>query len=264
LGYQAGYSQVGTGGDYNTLLGFKAGYTNATGTQNTYIGVNSGYLTTSSYNTFVGLEAGYYITTGAKNTILGKYNGYQGGLDIRTASNYIVLSDGDGNPLAYTQNGKTFVLPSGTISSGTGIAFPATQNPSSDATTLDDYEKGTWTAVISTESGSNYTITSQTSRYVKIGNSVTVNASIIYSAVGSGTVSYVSLPFLPAQSPVAISFSGTINGTSGGNYLTDLSLFTYANAALILRVSNVNTYYYSGTSSWASSGTFTFCGTFIV
>jgi hypothetical protein len=38
------------------------------------------------------------VTTGAKNTILGNYNGNQGGLDIRTASNNIVLSDGDGNP----------------------------------------------------------------------------------------------------------------------------------------------------------------------
>ena len=38
------------------------------------------------------------MTTGAKNTIIGAYTGNQGGLDIRTASNYIVLSDGDGNP----------------------------------------------------------------------------------------------------------------------------------------------------------------------
>jgi hypothetical protein len=38
------------------------------------------------------------MTTGNSNTIIGAYTGYQGGLDIRTASNYIVLSDGDGNP----------------------------------------------------------------------------------------------------------------------------------------------------------------------
>jgi hypothetical protein len=41
------------------------------------------------------------ITTGSKNTILGRYNGNQGGLDIRTSSNNIVLSDGDGNPRGY-------------------------------------------------------------------------------------------------------------------------------------------------------------------
>ena len=42
--------------------------------------------------------AGYNISSGAKNSIFGAFNGNQGGLDIRTASNYIVLSDGDGNP----------------------------------------------------------------------------------------------------------------------------------------------------------------------
>ena len=49
-------------------------------------------------------------TTGSKNTILGGYNGNQGGLDIRTASNQIVLSDGDGNPRFYIiANGVTYL-----------------------------------------------------------------------------------------------------------------------------------------------------------
>ena len=61
-------------------------------------------LTTGSANTFVGGYdvstggSGAEITTGSNNTIIGAYNGNQGGLDIRTASNNIVLSDGDGNP----------------------------------------------------------------------------------------------------------------------------------------------------------------------
>ena len=38
------------------------------------------------------------MTTGSKNTIIGSYNGNQNSLDIRTSSNNIVLSDGDGNP----------------------------------------------------------------------------------------------------------------------------------------------------------------------
>jgi hypothetical protein len=46
----------------------------------------------------LGNGAGYYLTTGTKNTIIGQFDGNNGGLDIRTASNYIVLSDGDGNP----------------------------------------------------------------------------------------------------------------------------------------------------------------------
>jgi hypothetical protein len=51
------------------------------------------------------------VTSGQKNTILGKYNGNQGGLDIRTSSNNIVLSDGDGNPrFYYTGSGNYWNL----------------------------------------------------------------------------------------------------------------------------------------------------------
>jgi len=46
----------------------------------------------------LGVSAGGAITTGSKNVVIGQYNGNQGGLDIRTSNNYIVLSDGDGNP----------------------------------------------------------------------------------------------------------------------------------------------------------------------
>jgi hypothetical protein len=53
------------------------------------------------YGTFVGQNSGYLMTTGSKNTILGSFSGNQGSLDIRTSDNYIVLSDGDGNPRAY-------------------------------------------------------------------------------------------------------------------------------------------------------------------
>jgi hypothetical protein len=64
----------------------------------------AGYSTTGAANTFLGRGAGYFVTSGAKNTILGRYDGNQGSLDIRTASNYIVLSDGDGNPRVIVDN----------------------------------------------------------------------------------------------------------------------------------------------------------------
>jgi hypothetical protein len=56
---------------------------------------------TGDFNTALGYQAGQLITTGTKNTIIGTYNGNEGGLDIRTLSNRIVLSDGDGNPRGY-------------------------------------------------------------------------------------------------------------------------------------------------------------------
>ena len=112
VGYQAGYSNT-TGGN-NVSLGFSAGYSVTTNSYNTFVGTYAGYSTTGTANTFigqnstVGVGAGYYVTSGSKNTILGGYTGNQGGLDIRTASNYIVLSDGDGNPRIITDaSGRT-------------------------------------------------------------------------------------------------------------------------------------------------------------
>ena len=82
----------------NTAVGYQAGYSNTTGQYNTFIGKTAGEVSTSDFNTYIGHDAGLLMTSGQKNTILGRYNGNQGGLDIRTSSNNIVLSDGDGNP----------------------------------------------------------------------------------------------------------------------------------------------------------------------
>jgi hypothetical protein len=111
VGYQAAYSN--TTAPNNTAVGYKAGYTNSTGLSNVSVGESAGYLSTGDGNTFIGQDAGYYVSTGAKNTILGGYNGNQGSLDIRTASNYIVLSDGDGNPRGYCDNVGNWVFTSG-------------------------------------------------------------------------------------------------------------------------------------------------------
>jgi hypothetical protein len=105
VGYQAAYSN--TTGLYNTALGYGALFTNSTGQYNTAVGRTALNLATGSLNTAVGYGSGEAITTGAKNTIIGGYTGNQGGLDIRTASNYIVLSDGDGNPRAYWNGSGT-------------------------------------------------------------------------------------------------------------------------------------------------------------
>jgi len=105
----------------NTAIGYEAGFTNITGAKNTFFGSRAGRVSTGNNNTIIGEEAGLalstgagntfvgaynpaqggsgeQITTGALNTILGAYTGNQNGLDIRTKSNNIVVSDGAGNP----------------------------------------------------------------------------------------------------------------------------------------------------------------------
>lgn len=80
-----------------------------------------------------------------------------------------------------------------------GITFPATQVPSGDANTLDDYEEGTWTPTIrgfSTEFAS-VTYTEQKGRYTKIGKLVTCQGQVVWSSKsgGSGVFCMAGLPF---------------------------------------------------------------------
>jgi len=119
VGYQAGYRNT-TGSGANTFIGGLAGYNCDGGYFNTLVGYGAGIgLTTGVGNTIIGPQGALYnsggaITTGSKNTIIGNYSGNNGGLDIRTASNNIVLSDGDGTVAMY-RNGLN-----GNISLGNG------------------------------------------------------------------------------------------------------------------------------------------------
>ena len=204
VGYQAGYTN--TTGYGNTLLGHSAGYNLTTGYGNVLIGSQvaaitngTGYaLTTGALNTFVGAGSGTVITTGSKNTILGRFEGNAGGIDIRTASNYIVLSDGDGNPLISTANSQTVALKGAVPNSGTGITFPATQSASTDANTLDDYEEGTWSAgAITTVNVTGASFSE--GRYTKIGNIVHIQGKFSLTVTTANTLTYVvmNLPFTP-------------------------------------------------------------------
>jgi hypothetical protein len=131
LGTQALRSN--TTANNNTAVGYQAGYNNTTSGYNTFIGQTAGYSTTGVGNTFIGCSdnsvgAGYFVTSGTKNTIIGGYHGNQGGLDIRTSSNNIVLSDGDGNPRMRVTSSGQFLFPGS-----------ATPNPHTDGTGVQIY-----------------------------------------------------------------------------------------------------------------------------
>ena len=225
VGYQAHYTP--TTGGLNTAFGNQSGYSLTSGAHNVLIGPLAGYnLTTGYNNTFIGTDngseytCGGRITTGYKNTIIGGYSGNQGGLDIRTASNYVVLSDGDGNPLAFTANSNTFALQGGTISSGTGIAFPATQSASTDANTLDDYEEGTWTpTIIGSSTNPTVSYNSRTGTYTKIGRMCYFQCSVSMSSYsgGSGRVIVTGLPFTAAA-------NGTGNGAPSNTLVSYMTM----------------------------------------
>ena len=105
IGYQAGDAM--TDADRNTAIGYLALTTNTKSDRNTAIGRSAlenldHTSVTSGLNTAIGHGAGSVITTGQKNTIIGSYSGNQGSLDLRTSSNNVILSDGDGNIRMYT------------------------------------------------------------------------------------------------------------------------------------------------------------------
>jgi len=102
IGFSAGKSN--TTGSSSVIVGDEAGFTNTTSVSNVYVGRQSGYYATGGENTFVGNSAGVFVSSGQKNTILGRYSGDQGGLDIRTSSNNIVLSR-----MRVQSNGDTFI-----------------------------------------------------------------------------------------------------------------------------------------------------------
>jgi hypothetical protein len=216
VGYQAMYQT--TSGGTNTSLGVYAGYSTTTGTGNTSVGHGSGFNIgngTGSNNTFLGTLAGSQMTSGSKNVIIGSYTGASGLAPISaTGSNFVVLSDGDGNVVASVKTAQTFALQGAIPNSGTGITFPATQSASSDANTLDDYEEGTFTPTLGgASSDPTVTYSSQQASYTKIGRVVTVcvNLSPLTYSGGSGNLLIKGLPFAVAVFSVGTALTSGVN-----------------------------------------------------
>jgi hypothetical protein len=107
-----------------------------------------------------------------------------------------------------------------------GVTFPATQAPSSDANTLDDYEEGTTTPTVAAGGGA-FTSVSGTVRYTKAGNRV--NATVTVGITTNGTANaYVLVP-MPLSAAETTAHSGVDASaiTSLTGYITGSSLLIY-------------------------------------
>ena len=120
IGFNVMARAVAWNGIANVGVGINAGNVMTNATANTFIGSGTAAaLTSGGSNTFLGVSSGSAMTTGSNNIILGGYTGNVGGLDIRTSSNRMVLSDGAGNIRAY-HNATNWLI--GTVTDGsTGI-----------------------------------------------------------------------------------------------------------------------------------------------
>ena len=108
---------------------------------------------------------------------------------------------------------------------GTGITFPATQAASSNANTLDDYEEGTWTPVLTfaTTGTMTYTASVASGVYTKIGNVVTCRVALALSAFTAGTASGIARISLPFTSSLSY-FSATVFGSTFTTLFPNLAL----------------------------------------
>jgi hypothetical protein len=98
------------------------------------------------------------------------------------------------------------------------LAFPATQVPSADPNTLDDYEEGTWTPSL----GGTATYSSRSGKYVKIGKFVHLYGSITVNTIGSGsTFAITGLPF-------SIEIGAIEGGGSVSLFISSASSITFA------------------------------------
>jgi hypothetical protein len=98
------------------------------------------------------------------------------------------------------------------------IQFPATVNASSDNNTLDDYEEGTFTCVL-TDGSNNATMSQQEGYYTKIGDMVHIIARCTTTSLGSvsGGLSISGLPFTSTSDTNCIT-GGYVSAGSGCVY----------------------------------------------
>jgi len=106
------------------------------------------------------------------------------------------------------------------------LKFPATQNASSDANTLDDYEEGYFTGALTCGSGT-ATVNGSYDQlaYTKIGRMVHVQGGLVMSAISSpsGTLT-INLPFTSGTLTEAADFVTGIASYTGVNALKSASL----------------------------------------
>jgi hypothetical protein len=113
-----------------------------------------------------------------------------------------VESDGNANALFVDGANGDVTIGAGDLIFGTagkGICLGVTSN--TDSNTLDDYEEGTWTPILSDGTNDAVSYTDNLGRYVKIGSMVTVYFAVQASDFGSisGATHIMDLPFTVTQ-----------------------------------------------------------------
>ena len=157
------------------------------------------------------------------------------------AADTIGFATGGSERMRLNSTGALVLAGGSTSASGIGITFPATQSASSDANTLDDYEEGTWTPVVTSASGSITTVGAVSGVYTKIGNVLVAEFTITITTngTGAGSIFASGLPF--AATANAYIGAGRENAATGNL----LQLYLPASSSTVT-VKNYNDTYPAG------------------
>lgn len=149
---------------------------------------------------------------------------------------------------------------------GGTLTFPATQVPSSDPNTLDDYEEGTWTPVFTFATPGDLVATPSLAQgyYIKIGSFVFCTFALIHStfthSTASGAASITGLPFPNHDASVFGVGELEWRGITKANY-TDVNVRVTNSSVLLLQASGSGQATTSVTSvDMPSGGTVNFRG----
>jgi len=141
------------------------------------------------------------------------------------------------------------------LASGHGIDFSATSHATGKTSEkFDDYEEGTWTPYFSTQSGSDYTISSSYNYYIKIGKIVHAHFGYTFTAVGSGSITLMNLPFAADSSEA---FVGQGYVTSNNNRKS-IQFVKYTANIVLPRLDDGQNFinYWTPSGSWSATNSF--------
>jgi hypothetical protein len=171
------------------------------------------------------------VTPSIANTqITGVITAGQLATSLNLATNNVQVASiqsATGTPaITFAANGQMTLANTPLQLTGGGITFSATQVPSADANTLDDYEEGTWAPIDSSGAGLSFSVAG-TPSYTKIGNLVTVSFFLSYPANANGTGNNIGgLPFTIKTNNYAIASVFTNSGLTLNIYFDSSSSFS--------------------------------------
>ena len=211
--------------------------------------LRTGDAGTNAYQSTIGVDyAGYTDFARIKfyrASTLGEIHFFTGGLA------------GNGNEKMRIDGNGVLTLPFGQIK------FPAAQNASADANTLDDYEEGTFTPGVAFGGASvGITYSGRSGIYTKIGRNVYYTFGIALTSKGSstGTVTITGFPYASGSGK-----SYREDGTRCGQYAavtSDMTLWVQNSLTAFIIINPFNGQAMSDTS-FANNSSIFFCGYYV-